>query len=85
MMAFLISSLRCPAFVAQLGHAVDDVDDQVKAGRLVQHRQLERRVDVALLPVAVHVQVLVALEPVGEPVNQPGVAVEVEDDRLVGA
>ena len=83
MIAFFISSLRCAALVAQLRHAIDHVDDQVEARRLVQHRQLERRVDVALLLVAVHVQVLVALEAVGELVDQPGIAVEVEDDRLV--
>ena len=67
----------------QLGHAIDDVDDQMEARRLVEHRQLERRVDVALLPVAVHVQVLVALEAVDELVNEPRIAVEVEDDGLV--
>ena len=84
MIAFLISSLRCAAFVAQPRHAVDHVDDQVEARGLVQHRQLERRVDVALLLVAADVQVLVALEAIGELVNEPRVAVEVEDDRLVG-
>src|SRR5262249_23613039 len=50
-------------------HPVDDVDDEVKARGLVQHRQLQRRVDVPLLLVAPHVQVRVPPEPVSELVD----------------
>ena len=84
MIAFLISSFRCAAFVAQLRHAIDHVDDEMEARGLVQHRQLQRRVDIALFLVAADVQVLVSLEAIRKPVNQPRIAVEVEDDRLVG-
>ena len=83
MIAFFISSLRCAALVAQARHPVDDVDHQVEAVHLVQDRELQRRVDVALLLVAAHVQVVVVVEAVGELVDQPRIAVEVEDDRLV--
>ena len=84
MIAFFISSLRCAARTGQPGHPVDHVDHQIEAVDLVEDRELERRVDVALLLVAAHVQVLVVREAVGELVDQPGIAVEVEDHRLVG-
>ena len=76
--------LEVPGLRAQPRHPIDHVDHQVEARRSVQHRQLQRRVDVPLLAVAVDVQVLLALEAVGELVDQRRVAVEVEDDRLVG-
>ena len=72
-----------PTWSGSLGHAVDDVDGQVEAVDLVVDRQLQRRVDVALLLVAADVQVVVVRAAVGQPVDQPGIAVEVEDDRLV--
>src|SRR5262249_30207645 len=67
----------------QAGHAVDRVDREAVAVDLVLDRELEGRVDVALLLVAAHVEVRVVRAPVGEPVDQPGVAVEVEDDRPI--
>ena len=54
-----------------------------EAVNLVANRQVERSVDVAFLLVAANVQVLVIGAPVSQPVDQPGIAVEVEDDRLV--
>jgi hypothetical protein len=65
-------------------HAVDDVADQVEAVEVVQHRHVEGRGGGALLLVAAHVQVAVVGAPVGQPVDQPRVAVVGEDDRLVG-
>ena len=67
----------------QAGHAVDHVDGEVEAVDLIEDRELERRVDVALLLVAAHVDVVVVVAAIGELVDERGVAVEVEDDRLV--
>jgi hypothetical protein len=67
--------LQVSGLGAQPRHAINDVDDQVEARRLVQHRQLQRRVDVAFLPVTPHVQVFVPLEAVGEPVDEPRITV----------
>jgi hypothetical protein len=75
--------LEARALRLQVRHPADHVDHQVETVDLVQDRELERRVDAALLLVAAHVQVLVVLEPAGELVDQPRVAVEVEDHRAV--
>ena len=47
------------------------------------HAHVERRGGGAFLLVAAHVEIAVAGPPVGQPVNQPRIAVEREDDRLV--
>ena len=73
----------CAAVACRRGHAVDDVDGEVEAVDLVEDGELERRVDVALLLVAAHVDVVVVLAAVGELVDERGVGVEVEDDGLV--
>ena len=70
--------------VAERRDAVDHVDHEVEAVEVVQHHHVERRRRRALLLVAAHVQVGVVRAPVGEPVDQPRVAVVGEDDRLVG-
>src|SRR6266581_3530400 len=64
-------------------HPIDDVDREAEPVDLVTNGQIERRVDVALLFVAAYVQVLVIGAPVGQPMDQPGIPVEVEDDWLV--
>ncbi|AFT89994.1 hypothetical protein BUPH_08224 (plasmid) [Paraburkholderia phenoliruptrix BR3459a] len=50
----------------QTRHAVEHIDHQIEAVDLIQYRQFERRVDVALLLVAAYVQMLVIAEPIGE-------------------
>ena len=72
-------------FGTQLRHTINDIDHEVEARGLVQHRQLERRVDVALFLIAAHMHILVSFESIGQLVNQPGIAVKIEDDRLVRA
>lgn len=69
--------------VVQLRHAVDGVNGQAEAVRLVANGQLQRGVDVALLLVAPDVNVLAARTLVRQAVDHPGVAVEVEDDGRV--
>ena len=66
-----------------LRHAVDHVAGQVEAVEVVQHRHVERRGGGAFLLVAADVQVVVVGAAIGQAVDQPGVAVEGEDDRLV--
>ena len=65
------------------GQAVDGVHDEVEAVQIVQHRHVEGGGDRALFLVAADVDVVVVRAAVGQPVNQPRVAMEGEDDRLV--
>ena len=68
---------------AHAGDAVDGIDGQGEAVGLVADGQLQRRIDVAVLLVAAHVDVVLARPPVGESVDQPRVSVEGEDHRPV--
>ena len=72
----------CPRNV-QSGNPVDHVDSQVEPVDLICHGQFQRRVDVPVLLVSAHVQILVAVAPVCELVNQPRIAVKVEDNGFV--
>lgn len=65
------------------GHAIDHVNRDAKAIDLVGHRQIQRRVDVAFFFVATHMDVVMVGPPVGEAVDQPGIAVKVKDYRLI--
>jgi len=67
----------------QGGHSVDDIDRQAEAIDLVADGELQRRVDAPHLFVTAHVQILVIRAPVGEAMNEPRIAVKVEDDGLV--
>ena len=67
----------------QLWNAIDDVDGQVEAVDLVQDRQFERCVDVALFLISANVEVVMILAPIRELVDERGIGVEVEDDRLI--
>ena len=68
---------------ASPGHPVDHVDREIEPVDLVADGELQRRVDIALFLVAADVEVAVVGAPVGKLVDEPGIAVEVEDDRLV--
>ena len=74
---------RSAARGAEAGHAVDHVHHEMEAVQVVEHHHVERRGGGALLLVAAHVEVVVVGAPVGEAVDQPGVAVVGEDDRAV--
>jgi len=67
----------------QCGYPIDNVDGQAKTIDLVLDGQIERRVDVSSFLVPAHVQVFVIGASVGQAVDQPGIAVEVENDRFV--
>src|SRR5262245_50198830 len=69
---------------AKLRNAINHVDREAKPIDLVLDRQVQRGVDVTLLLVTAHVQIAVIRPAIRESMDQPRVAVEVEDDRLVG-
>ncbi len=62
---------------------MDDRFDQVKAVELVEHGHVERRRRRAFFLVAAHVNVVVIAASIRQAVDQPGITVEGEDDRLV--
>jgi hypothetical protein len=55
----------------------------VEAVQIVQDRHIEGRRDGALFLVAADVDIVVVRAAVGQPVDQPRVAMESEDDRFV--
>src|SRR5260370_12900933 len=67
----------------EAGHSVDSVNCKTEAIRLVLDSQLQRCIDVPLLLVAPHMDVVLTGSAICEPVNQPWIGVEVEDDWLV--
>jgi len=77
------SLFRVRADGLQFRHAVNYIDGQSEPIDFVFDRQFHRRVDVAALFIAAHVQVLVICPAVREPVNQPWVAMEVENDWFI--
>ncbi len=70
--------------ITQFGHPVDHVRDQMEAVHIVAHDHVERRRRSAFFFVAAHVQIVMIGTPIGQAVNQPGIAVIGEDDRFVG-
>src|SRR5512132_4586690 len=68
---------------SELRDAVNHVTHQVEPIEFVQHTHVERRARRTLFFIAAYVKIPVARSPVRKPVNQPGVAVEGEDDWLV--
>ena len=67
----------------QLGYSVYHIYGQSEAVCLVVNGQFHRSIDVAPFLVAPDMQMLVVRPVVGEPVDQPGIAMEVENDRFV--
>ena len=53
----------------ELGNAINDIDCDAEPIDLVVNRKLQWRVDVALLLVTAHMQIVMVVAPVGEPVN----------------
>ena len=64
-------------------NTVDYIDRQVKPIDLIADRKLQRSVDVAFLLVSADVDIGVVVSAIGEFVNEPGIAVEIEDHRLI--
>jgi len=68
---------------SELRNPVDDVNRQIETIDLVLDGKLERRIDIAVFLVAANMEVVVIGATVSKFVNQPGVAMEVENDRFV--
>src|SRR5262249_60248904 len=69
---------------SELRYAINHVADEMEAIEAIQHAHVERCRGGALFPVAAHVEVAMTLSPVSQSVNEPRIAVEGKDDRLVG-
>src|SRR5262249_55661970 len=64
-------------------NAIDYIYCQRETINFVFNRQFQRRVDVSAFFVPAYVQVLMIGPVVAEPVNQPGIAMKIEHNRLV--
>ena len=69
---------------AQARNTVDDVDCQIEAIDLIENREFERSVDVALLLIPAHMNVFMIRAAISKLVDERSIGVEVEDHRLVG-
>src|SRR3954452_15321857 len=69
--------------LAEAGNAVNDVDDEVEAVDVVAHCHIEGRSHRALFLVAADVHVDMIVASVRESMDQPRIAMEGKDDRLV--
>src|SRR5215469_1436417 len=67
----------------QFFHSVNGVDGEAEAVRLIVNGELHGRVNVSLLFVTADMQVPMICAAVSETVNQPRVAMKVENDRPV--
>src|SRR5215471_19983683 len=67
----------------ETGYPVNSIHGQGEAVSLIADGELQRRVDVALLLVAAHVNVVLTGPAVRESVDEPRVSVKVEDHGLV--
>ncbi len=74
--------LQVRPFGTQMRQAIDHILHQVEAVQVVLYAHVEGRGDCAFFLVAPDVKVTVG-SPVGQPMHQPGVAVEAKDDVLV--
>ena len=63
--------------------AVNDIGHEMEPVQIIQDRHIERRRRGAFFLVAAHVEIGMVGAAVGEPVNQPRIAMEGKDDRLV--
>ena len=71
----------CPR--AQLRQPIDHVLHEMITIQIVEHAHVKRRSRGAFFLVAAHVQIVVISAPVGQAMDQPGVAVKSKDDRFV--
>ena len=74
-----VVELRCQTLDAR-----DGVERELEAVDIVEHAHVEGRGGGAFFLVAADVKVVMIVAAIGEPVDDPGVAVEGEDDGLVG-
>jgi hypothetical protein len=74
--------LQVGPFGSQIWHPIQHVLHQMKPVELVLHPNVECRRDCAFFLVSPNVQVPIG-SAIGQPMDQPGVAMKAEDDLLV--
>src|SRR6185369_14152398 len=67
----------------KLRHTSDRIHGKTETIYLVLNGQLQRRIDIPLLLVTADMQVPMVCAAVRQPMDEPGVSVEVEDDWLI--
>ena len=77
--------LEVGGLVAQRGSAIHYILDQMKTVQIVAYRHIEWCRRATFLFVAPHMQIRVVGATIGQPVDQPGIAVVGKDDRLIGS
>jgi len=75
--------LEGDAFFSGLGQAIDGVHYEVETVEVIEHGHVEGRGDRAFLLVAANVNVAVIRSAIRQPVDQPRITMEGEDDFLV--
>lgn len=71
------------SLIDQFRNKINRINRKTIPIRAIAHSQFEWGIDVALLPVTPHMQVLLSRSLIGQAVDEPGVRVEVENDGLV--
>ena len=69
----------------ETGHQPNRIDDQAEAVDVILYRKLQRCIDTAALDVAANMQMAMAAATVSQSVNQPGIAMKIEQDRPIAA
>jgi len=63
--------------------AIDHIDHEVEAVDLVDDGQFERCVDISIFFIAADMETTLLIPSIDQPVNQPRIAVEIENDGLI--
>jgi len=71
------------AYGTEARNAVDRIDSQIKAIHLVEDGELERGVDIALFLISAYMDVVMIPAAVAEFMDERGVRVKIENDRLI--
>src|ERR1700751_3712330 len=69
--------------VLEFRNPIDGVNRQAEAVDLVFDREFQWRVDISLFLVAAYMHAFMVLPAIGQAMNEPGIAMEVENHRLV--
>src|SRR5262249_20456119 len=68
---------------SEVRYAINHINSQCVTIDFIVDSQFHRRIDIASLFVTANVDIFVVGPVIGEFVNQPWIAMEVEDDRLI--
>src|SRR5215813_7073127 len=77
------ATFKVCAYALQTGNTINHVASQVEAVKLVQDGHIEGRGCRPLLFIAMYMEIVMVMPPVGEPVDQRRIAVVSENDRSI--